>query len=163
MTLAHAQTWALLATDEARNMFFTRASMSCAKCVRLVEMMGLHRLDGPEELMAPVIGPPASWTELEERRRTFWGAFCIDSHASISSGWPMLIDMTEVSRWTQPHSALSPAPLPPSRSPPSCQRQRMHLPRARRRAPAPSKTRSKGPSTLPLPASSSPPISSISY
>lgn len=26
----------------------------------------------------------------------FWGAFAIDSHAAISTGWPTLIDMGDV-------------------------------------------------------------------
>lgn len=86
-------------------------------------MMGLHRLDdepGAGEL-TPTIVPPKDWTELEgmrtyisklsdktdrvanyppplERRRIFWGAFCIDSHASITTGWPTLIDYKEVSQ-----------------------------------------------------------------
>lgn len=34
---------------------------------------------------------------LPERRRVFWGAFAIDSHASISTGWPCLIDPDDVS------------------------------------------------------------------
>ncbi|KAI3397017.1 hypothetical protein diail_11344 [Diaporthe ilicicola] len=98
LTVAHAQAWALIATDEARCMWFTRAAMSTARCIKLIHMMGLHRLDDPSaaEEMAPTIAPPRDWTELEERRRVFWGAFCVDSHASISTGWPSLIDMSEV-------------------------------------------------------------------
>jgi hypothetical protein len=64
-------------------------------------MMGLHRLDSAlteaELPMAPMIGPPGSWAELEERRRLFWGGFCIDSYASISTGWPTLIDINQAS------------------------------------------------------------------
>ncbi|KAL1866224.1 hypothetical protein Daus18300_006888 [Diaporthe australafricana] len=98
LTVAHAQAWALIATDEARCMWFTRAAMSTARCIKLIHMMGLHRLDDPSaaEEMAPTIAPPKDWTELEERRRVFWGAFCVDSHASISTGWPSLVDMSEV-------------------------------------------------------------------
>lgn len=63
-------------------------------------MMGLHRLDSTlsdDELpMPPMIAPPRSWAELEERRRLFWGGFCIDSYASISAGWPTLIDVDQV-------------------------------------------------------------------
>lgn len=99
ITVAHAQAWALLATDEARCMWFTRAAMSTARCIKLIHMMGLHRLDDPSAKaeLAPTIAPPRDWTELEERRRVFWGAYCVDSHASISTGWPSLIDMNEVS------------------------------------------------------------------
>lgn len=80
-------------------MFFTRAGLSSARCVKLIHMMGLHRLDDvPDEqkLVAPLLPPSQSWVELEERRRCFWGGFCIDSHASISTGWPTLINIDEV-------------------------------------------------------------------
>ncbi|KAI1335106.1 hypothetical protein F5Y15DRAFT_256522 [Xylariaceae sp. FL0016] len=77
-------------------MMFTRAAMSCARGVRLVEMLGLHRLDSPPDETCPTLLPPNDWAELEERRRTFWGMFCIDSHCSISTGWPHLIDPTDV-------------------------------------------------------------------
>lgn len=64
-------------------------------------MMGLHRLDSTlsedDIPMAPMITPSKSWVELEERRRLFWGAFCIDSYASISTGWPNMIDPNQVS------------------------------------------------------------------
>ncbi|KAI1085784.1 fungal-specific transcription factor domain-containing protein [Whalleya microplaca] len=96
ITLNHAQTWCIIATNEAKSMMFTRAAMSCARAVRLVEMMGLHRLDGDAEEMSPTLLPPRDWTELEERRRVFWGIFCIDSHCSISTGWPHLIDASEI-------------------------------------------------------------------
>jgi hypothetical protein len=41
--------------------------------------------------------PPAKdWTEREERRRTFWMAFCEDRYASIGTGWPMTIDEKDI-------------------------------------------------------------------
>lgn len=48
-------------------MSFTRAAMSAARCIKLLHMMGLHRLDDPdaEFEMAPTIAPPRDWTELE--------------------------------------------------------------------------------------------------
>ncbi|KAF3770235.1 hypothetical protein M406DRAFT_236620, partial [Cryphonectria parasitica EP155] len=98
LTVAHAQAWALISTNEARCMWFTRAAMSAARCIKLLHMLGLHKLDDPDAVhrMSPTLAPPKDWTELEERRRTFWGAFAIDSHASISTGWPTLIDPEEV-------------------------------------------------------------------
>jgi hypothetical protein len=63
-------------------------------------MMGLHRLDGDtntyESPITSMFPPPADWIELEERRRILWGAFCIDSHASISTGFPNVLDYTEI-------------------------------------------------------------------
>ncbi|KAK4169531.1 transcriptional activator protein acu-15 [Cladorrhinum sp. PSN259] len=100
ITVGHAQAWALIATNEARYMLFTRAALSSARCVRLTGMMGLHRLDATdldeEQHAAPMIPPPRNWAELEERRRVFWGAFCIDSYASVSTGWPTAIDVNTV-------------------------------------------------------------------
>lgn len=74
MSVAHAQAWALIATDEGLSMHFTRAAMSSARVVRLVTMMGLHRLDDPSvgDDISPVLEPPKTWIELEERRRVFW-------------------------------------------------------------------------------------------
>ncbi|ODA82606.1 hypothetical protein RJ55_01114 [Drechmeria coniospora] len=96
ISIAHAQTWGIVAAFEAKCMLFTRASMSCAKTVRLCHMMGLDRLDGPSDDLPPALAAASSWTELEERRRVFWGAFAIDSHASISTGWPCLIDTNTI-------------------------------------------------------------------
>ncbi len=99
ISIQHTQAWCLVATAEARSMSFTRASMSCARAVRLVMMLGLHRLDDPlsdDNPISSTLPPPASWVELEERRRTFWEAFCIDSHASITTGWPSLIDYNDI-------------------------------------------------------------------
>jgi len=99
ITIGHAQAWVLVASDEARCLMFTKASMSTARSVRLAGMMGLNRLDSThtnEELpMAPMISPPRDWAELEERRRLFWAGFCIDSYSSISAGWPTLIDVDQ--------------------------------------------------------------------
>lgn len=108
-------------------MLFTRAAMSCARATQLSFMMGLRtspiflfheylenysnivlsdRLDcGPEDT-SPTLAPPKDWAELEERRRTFWGVFCIDSHGSISTGWPHLIDVAEVGLFAKPGSPL---------------------------------------------------------
>ncbi|KAI1483984.1 hypothetical protein F4774DRAFT_405186 [Daldinia eschscholtzii] len=103
ITVAHAQAWCVIATYEAKAMLFTRAAMSGSRGVRLAQMMGLHRLDGSAEEICPTIVPPRDWVELEERRRVFWGIFCIDSHCSISTGWPFLIDASDI-------TTLLPAP-----------------------------------------------------
>ncbi|KAI1393550.1 fungal-specific transcription factor domain-containing protein [Hypoxylon trugodes] len=96
ITVFHAQAWCVISTYEAKSMLVTRAAMTSSRAVRLVQMMGLHRLDGTTEETCPTLLPAKDWTELEERRRVFWGIFCIDSHCSISTGWPFLIDSAEV-------------------------------------------------------------------
>lgn len=48
-------------------MWFTRAAMSASRCIKLLHMMGLHRLDDPnaEFEMMPTLLPPKDWIELE--------------------------------------------------------------------------------------------------
>jgi hypothetical protein len=98
ISVAHAQTWILIATYEFKQMFFPRAWMSTGRAIRLVQMMGLHRLDGTALDVKQCLPQPRDWTEREERRRTFWLAFCIDRYASIGTGWPMTIEEKDVSR-----------------------------------------------------------------
>lgn len=46
--------------------------------------------------MKQSLPPPRDWTEREERRRTFWMAFCEDRYASIGTGWPMTVDEKDI-------------------------------------------------------------------
>ena len=71
--------------------------MSTGRAVRLVQMMGLHRIDGVGLEVKQSLVPPRDWTDREERRRTFWMAFNSDRYASIGTGWPMTIDEKDVS------------------------------------------------------------------
>ncbi|KAF4462885.1 Zn(II)2Cys6 transcriptional activator [Fusarium albosuccineum] len=96
ISISHTQAWGLIAFYEAKVMLFTRSTMSGARCVRLCHMIGLDRLDGDPLGMPPSLGPPLTWAELEERRRVFWGAFSIDAHCSISTGWSSLINTDDI-------------------------------------------------------------------
>ncbi|KAI1456908.1 hypothetical protein F4805DRAFT_467748 [Annulohypoxylon moriforme] len=96
ISVAHAQTHVLLASYEFKMMYFPRAWMSTGAAVRLCQMIGLHRLDGSGLDVKQCLPPPRDWTEREERRRTFWMAFCKDRYASIGTGWPMTIDERDV-------------------------------------------------------------------
>ncbi|KAJ3519923.1 hypothetical protein NM208_g13931 [Fusarium decemcellulare] len=96
ISISHTQAWGLIAFYEAKVMLFTRSTMSGARCVRLCHMIGLDRLDGDPLGMPPSLGPPLTWAELEERRRVFWGAFSIDAHCCISTGWSSLINTDDI-------------------------------------------------------------------
>lgn len=97
VSLAHCQTWILIGTYEFRMIFFPRAWLSVGKAARLALMLGLNRLDGVGLDVKQSISPPRDWTEREERRRVFWGAFATDRYASVGTGWPLLIDEEDVS------------------------------------------------------------------
>ncbi|KIX95392.1 uncharacterized protein Z520_08909 [Fonsecaea multimorphosa CBS 102226] len=96
ITIAHSQAWTLLACYEFRVMYFPRAWMSIGRAARLAQMMGLHRQDRVGLDVKQTLPPPRDWTDREERRRTFWMAYCQDRYASIGTGWPMVIDERDI-------------------------------------------------------------------
>ena len=96
ITLGHCQAWTLLACYEFRMMYFPRAWMSIGRASRLALMMGLHRQDRIGLDVKQTLPPPRDWTDREERRRTFWMAYCQDRYASIGTGWPMTFDEADI-------------------------------------------------------------------
>ncbi|KAI9891827.1 MAG: hypothetical protein M1814_002392 [Vezdaea aestivalis] len=86
------QCWSLVASYEFKLMYFPRAWMSTGRACRMAQMMGLYRLDAGGLDVKQCIPPPRDWIEREERRRTFWMAFCQDRYASVGTGWPMVLD-----------------------------------------------------------------------
>ncbi|OQE43566.1 hypothetical protein PENCOP_c003G04093 [Penicillium coprophilum] len=96
VSLAHCQTWIFIGTYEFRMIFFPRAWLSVGKAARLALMLGLNRLDGVGLDVKQSILPPRDWTEREERRRVFWGAFATDRYSSVGTGWPILIDENDI-------------------------------------------------------------------
>lgn len=96
VSVAHAQTWCLVGSFEFKNMYFPRAWMSCGRAARLSFLLGLNRVDRESLEVKQALPPPRDWIEKEERRRTFWLAYCEDRYASIGTGWPMSIDERDI-------------------------------------------------------------------
>ena len=96
ISVAHCQTWVVLATYEFKLMYFPRAWMSAGRACRMGLMMGLHRVDGAGLDVKQCLPPPKDFIEREERRRTFWGCFCVDRYSSIGTGWPMVVDEKDI-------------------------------------------------------------------
>lgn len=96
ITVGHCQAWTLLACYEFKLIYFPRAWMSIGRASRLALMMGLHRQDRVGLDVKQTLPPPRDWTDREERRRTFWMAFCQDRYASIGTGWPMVMDEQDI-------------------------------------------------------------------
>ncbi|EPS33564.1 hypothetical protein PDE_08526 [Penicillium oxalicum 114-2] len=96
ISLAHCQMWILAGSYEFRMIYFPRAWLSVGKATRLALMLGLNRLDGTGLDVKQSMVPPKDWTEREERRRTFWMAFCVDRYSSVGTGWPMVIDENDI-------------------------------------------------------------------
>jgi Fungal specific transcription factor domain len=96
ITVAHSQCWSLIASYEFKMMYFPRAWMSVGRASRLSQMMNLHRQDGAILDVKQALPPSRDWIDQEERRRTFWIAFCQDRYASVGTGWPMTLDERDV-------------------------------------------------------------------
>lgn len=98
ITVSHCQTWVLSSLFELRHMHLPRAWHSAGTSVRLAMMMGMNRLDlnGMGLEVKQVLPPPKDWIEKEERRRTFWMAFCCDRFAGVGTGWPTTVDERDV-------------------------------------------------------------------
>ena len=95
MTLGHVQCWVLLGNFEGRNMWYTRASMSVSRSVRLAQMLGLYDVEAVGGSFA--LAQRDKWHEKEERRRTMWAIFCGDRMSSSTAGYHPLVDARKVS------------------------------------------------------------------
>ncbi|KPM46342.1 hypothetical protein AK830_g80 [Neonectria ditissima] len=95
ISLAHVQAWVLISHYEAQHLWFSRASMSIARAIRLGQILGLHRLDG-KNAAGLTLPPAADFAEEEERRKTFWVIFCTDRITSSTGGWPTMMDARSI-------------------------------------------------------------------
>ncbi|KAK3320316.1 binuclear zinc transcription factor [Cercophora scortea] len=92
ITVAHAQFWALVAHFEAEQLMFPRAAISLGRSIRIAQMLNLHKLDQSGHVLPQTLVPPKDWTELEERRRTWWVIYGCDRGVAVATGWPALIN-----------------------------------------------------------------------
>jgi hypothetical protein len=83
-----AQAWALIAIYEFLRMHYRRGWMSLGRTCRLVQLLGLHKIDS-EERLTHGAETTRNNTSDEERRRTFWMSFCLDRLVSMRNNWPL--------------------------------------------------------------------------
>ncbi|AEO58296.1 hypothetical protein MYCTH_2305551 [Thermothelomyces thermophilus ATCC 42464] len=81
--IEHVQAWLLVAYYELARASYRRASISAGRAFRLVQLARLHEVDNPENT---VEGEDA--VAREERRRTFWVAYCLDRLGCLKSRCP---------------------------------------------------------------------------
>lgn len=80
------QAWLLLTFYELARASYRRASISAGRALRLVQLARLHEVDNPEN---NVEGEDA--VAREERRRTFWVAYCLDRLGCLKSRCPLTL------------------------------------------------------------------------
>jgi hypothetical protein len=96
LNIRHAQAFILLSIYESKMMQFPTSWLTSGRGSRLTQMMGLHRLDGAGIEAKQSLPAALDFLEMEERRRTFWMAFCMDRYSSVGTGWPVVFDERDV-------------------------------------------------------------------
>ncbi|OQE09056.1 hypothetical protein PENVUL_c007G03771 [Penicillium vulpinum] len=86
--LQAAQTWLLLTHYEFRYMSYRRAWLTAGRAFRIIQLAKLHEIDRLNDVSINMAHPEA-WAEAEEKRRTYWLAYCLDRFLNISDEWPL--------------------------------------------------------------------------
>ncbi|KAL4819970.1 fungal-specific transcription factor domain-containing protein [Aspergillus spinulosporus] len=81
--LEQVQAWLLLAIHEFMSVDFRRGWISAGRAFRLIQLNWLHGTDGWDLTRAQT-----NWIESEQKRRTFWMAYCLDRFMSMRTGSP---------------------------------------------------------------------------
>ncbi|KAI2463365.1 fungal-specific transcription factor domain protein [Annulohypoxylon bovei var. microspora] len=87
--IEHVQAWILITFYEFSRTNYNRGWHSAGRVFRLVQFLRLYDLDSPKPLGPEREDDPIS---TEEKRRTFWVAYCLDRFISISEGAPMTLN-----------------------------------------------------------------------
>ncbi|KFY03880.1 hypothetical protein O988_01141 [Pseudogymnoascus sp. VKM F-3808] len=81
VSLMMLQAYILVALYELGHSIYPAAWMTVGACARYGQVLGIHDSERAPQLL-PLV---SSWTELEERRRTWWGVVILDRVVSIGS------------------------------------------------------------------------------
>ncbi|KAJ5519983.1 transcriptional regulator family: Fungal Specific TF [Penicillium fimorum] len=86
--LQAAQAWLLLTHYEFRYMSYPRTWLTAGRAFRIIQLAKLHEIDRLNDVTINMAHPEA-WAEAEEKRRTYWLAYCLDRFLNISNEWPL--------------------------------------------------------------------------
>lgn len=84
--LEYVQAWILITHYEFVKVNYRRGWLSAGRVFRLVQLLKLYEVDSPSQW--DFRDDQGSAVDLEERRRTFWVAYCLDRFASVGEGAP---------------------------------------------------------------------------
>ncbi|KAM7195353.1 pyrimidine pathway regulatory protein 1 [Naviculisporaceae sp. PSN 640] len=91
--IEHVQAWLLITLYEFTRTNFRRGWISAGRAFRLVQLAHLHGVDSPDGIPHSQGDDPIL---IEERRRTFWVAYCLDRFISFNKGhWPLTLTEEE--------------------------------------------------------------------
>ncbi|CAG8935911.1 unnamed protein product [Penicillium salamii] len=87
-SLQAAQAWLLITHYEFRYMGYRRAWLTAGRAFRIIQLAKLHEIDRLNDV-GMTIALPDIWAEAEEKRRTYWLAYCLDRFLNITDEWPL--------------------------------------------------------------------------
>jgi hypothetical protein len=88
--LEHVQARLLLVIFEFMHTNYQRGWVSAGRCFRLIQLLKLYEIDSPDNIATWYnASEQESWVRTEEKRRTFWMAYCLDRFISMRHEWPL--------------------------------------------------------------------------
>lgn len=97
--IEHIQAWLLLAIHEFMFIDFRRGWISAGRAFRLIQLDWFRDIDASDTVIIQ-----AHWIEMEQKRRTFWMAYCLDRFVSLRSGSPLTFDEQVIARPLRSHA-----------------------------------------------------------
>lgn len=82
--MEQVQAWLLLAIHEFMCVDFSRGWVSAGRAFRLIQLNWLQYSDGADVSLAQT-----DWVDTEQKRRTFWLAYCLDRFISVRNNSPL--------------------------------------------------------------------------
>ncbi|KUL92077.1 hypothetical protein ZTR_02615 [Talaromyces verruculosus] len=90
--LQRAQAWILVAVYEFMHTTFQRAWTSAGRAFRIAQLMKLNEIDSVNNLASQSFTGRDDFIELEEKRRTFWKAYCLDRFFCFLGDLPLTVN-----------------------------------------------------------------------
>lgn len=91
-SLEQIQAWILVSVYEFMQVNFYRAWTSAGRAIRQVQLMKLNQVDASSGSNEDLELNSDEFVEKEERRRTFWAAFCLDRLSCALEGLPLTLN-----------------------------------------------------------------------
>lgn len=88
--IEQAQAWILVTFYEFLRTNYRRGWISSGRVFRLVQLLKLHELEDQSTCIESET-LSSSCIATEEKRRTFWVAYCLDRFVSVWNGWPLTL------------------------------------------------------------------------
>ncbi|OTB07892.1 hypothetical protein M426DRAFT_265915 [Hypoxylon sp. CI-4A] len=99
--MEQVQAWLLLAIHEFMCIDFSRGWVSAGRAFRLIQLNWLQYSDGHDVSLGQT-----DWVDTEQKRRTFWLAYCLDRLVSIRNNSPMTFSEQAMSAIRLPSSEI---------------------------------------------------------